>query len=64
MFYTLNFNIYIIGNSQLTWPSYGPPSYVSNHAIPNSVYLLNANLQPQLELVRFWCISCLVAFNT
>jgi hypothetical protein len=64
MFYTLNFNILIMGDSQLTWPSYGPPSHVSNHAIPDSVYLLNANLQPQPELVRFWCIGCLVAFNT
>jgi len=53
-----------MSDSQLTWPSYGPPSHVSNRAIPDSVYLLNANLQPQPELVHFWCIGCLVAFNT
>jgi hypothetical protein len=44
MFYTLNFNILIMGDSQLTWLSYGPLSYVLNYAIPDSVYLLNANL--------------------
>lgn len=64
MLHALNFLIDIMGDTQLSWPFYGPPKHVSNQPIPDTVYLLNANLQPQPELARFWCVGCLVAFNT
>lgn len=64
MLSTLNFFIIIMVASELDWPNYGPPKHVSDKAIPDNIYLLNTNLQPQPELARFWCVGCLVAFNT
>lgn len=53
LLHAFNFLINIVGDTQLSWPFYGPPKHVSSQPIPDTIYLLNANLQPQPELVRF-----------
>ena len=39
-------------------------SFVSNGALPDHIFNLPANMQPQPALTRFWCEACVSALST
>lgn len=41
-----------------------PPATVSNSSIPDHIYVLPPNLASQPGMVRWWCVSCLIALTT
>ena len=40
------------------------PASVSDEPLPDDIYQLPPNMQPQPSLTRFWCQACIVALST
>jgi hypothetical protein len=44
-----------------SWPI---PKHVSNKPLPEDVFQLPPNMQPQPTLTRFWCQPCIISLTT